>query len=157
MSQLWISRVVSRSRFNVTRSATSSPSRTSRMAPAQNRMPLVSKWKSLRSTRRAHAPPSRSPFDQSLGGLASRTANLTEARNSDRESQLCLLGPFSGSRTTRASCPQRLTVTRRKVAAIEVPPSVLVFCDLTSSTSSACSSTTFPFFSAASKAFIVGP
>ena len=52
---------------------------------------------------------------------------------------------------------QRLTVTRKKVAGIEVPPSSLVFCAFASTKSCLWSSSTFPLFSAASYAFIVGP
>jgi hypothetical protein len=52
---------------------------------------------------------------------------------------------------------QRLTLTRKKVAGIEVPPSVLVFCAFASSKSCLWSSSTFPLFSAASNAFMVGP
>jgi acetyl esterase/lipase len=53
--------------------------------------------------------------------------------------------------------PQRETVTRIKVAGMEVLPSVLLFWACASSTSWPWSSFTFPFFSAASNAFMVGP
>src|SRR5262249_26773270 len=50
------------------------------------------------------------------------------------------------------------TVTRKKVAGIDVAPGrVLLFWRLNKSSSSFCRSAARPFFSAASKAFIVGP
>jgi hypothetical protein len=52
---------------------------------------------------------------------------------------------------------QTETVTLRNVAGMEVPPFLLWFCAFASSTSSLWSSSTFPFLSAASKAFMVGP
>jgi hypothetical protein len=52
---------------------------------------------------------------------------------------------------------QTATVTRRKVAGIDVTPVVPLFCRLKSSSSSFCRSAARPFFSAASKAFMVGP
>ena len=55
------------------------------------------------------------------------------------------------------SAIQRLTVTRKKVAGIEVLPSVLLFCAFASSKSCLWSSSAFPFFWAASTAFMVGP
>src|SRR5262249_38892438 len=52
----------------------------------------------------------------------------------------------------------RLTVTRKKVAGIEVPPLPLrVFWRSKRATSSCCSSVALPFCSAAVNAFIVGP
>ena len=50
------------------------------------------------------------------------------------------------------------TVTRRKVAGMDVPPlPLLVFCAFARPTSCWWRSSTLPFFSAASYAFIVGP
>jgi hypothetical protein len=51
---------------------------------------------------------------------------------------------------------QTATVTRRKVAGIDVTP-VPLFCRLKSSSSSFCRSAARAFFSAASNAFMVGP
>ena len=51
-----------------------------------------------------------------------------------------------------------LTVTRKNVAAIDVVSFFpLLFCLSNNSTSSCCNASAFPFFSAASNAFIVGP
>ena len=50
----------------------------------------------------------------------------------------------------------RVTVTRRKVAGIDVA-SALVFCSLKRASSSAWSSSSRPLAEAASKAFMVGP
>lgn len=52
---------------------------------------------------------------------------------------------------------QTETVTRMHVAGIAGLPSVLLFCDRARSTILACSSPVLPFFSGASKAFIVEP
>ena len=52
--------------------------------------------------------------------------------------------------------PQRETVTRKNVAGMEVP-FVLLFCAFASSKSWLWRSSTFPLFSAASKAFIIVP
>ena len=55
-------------------------------------------------------------------------------------------------------CYLTCTVTRRKVAGMEVAPAVwLLFWLLNNASSSCRSSSLFPFFSAASNAFIVGP
>src|SRR4030095_9202162 len=51
---------------------------------------------------------------------------------------------------------QTLTVTRRKVAGMEVA-ACLLFWLLNSSSNSSCNSAALPFFSAASNAFMVGP
>ena len=59
--------------------------------------------------------------------------------------------------TRHSDCPQTQTVTRRKVAGMMVPPLLSLFCALASSRSWLWSSSSFLFFSAASKAFIVGP
>ena len=53
--------------------------------------------------------------------------------------------------------PQRFTDTLMNVAGIVVPPFALVFFASASSTSCRFSSSTRPLFSAASKAFMVGP
>ena len=63
-----------------------------------------------------------------------------------------------GLRHERGYDTQQATVTRRKVAGIEVAP----FCGLwfwlaNRSSSSFCSSSARPFFSAAANAFMVGP
>jgi hypothetical protein len=64
---------------------------------------------------------------------------------------------FAGLERQGRWATQRLTVTRKNVAGMEVPPFLLWFCMFANSTSWLWSSATFPFFSAASKAFIVGP
>jgi len=48
-------------------------------------------------------------------------------------------------------------VTRINVAGIKVPASLLLFCEFASFTSWLWSSSPFPFYRAASTAFIVGP
>ena len=63
---------------------------------------------------------------------------------------------FDGFRAPSSSSIQRATVTRKKVAGMEVDARAR-FWLLNRSSSSRCKSAARPFFSAASNAFIVGP
>ena len=74
MSQLWISRAISRSRFMVTRSVSSRTSRTTRITPANNCAPLVS------------ILPSPSPYSTRNPGKKRRTSASTNKTRRGGES-----------------------------------------------------------------------